>query len=103
MNLSYCSNLKPVLMMWNTKADFIKQHQQKHQTVQEYYKMFIAMRDMKETLGNNIHNDLGFVEVIAKENGEDPNTLADNKKMEYMDQGQEHMMAIHTLMGAYRD
>ena len=80
VNFSYRSNQEPILTMWNAKADFIKLRQQKQQTVQEYYERFIAMRDVNETLGNNIHDDLGFVEVIAKENGEDPSTLADKKK-----------------------
>ena len=103
VNFSYRSNQEPILTMWNAKADFIKLRQQKQQTVQEYYERFIAMRDVNETLGNNIHDDLGFVEVIAKKNGEDPSTLADNKKTEYIEQGRERMMAIHMLMGADRD
>jgi hypothetical protein len=58
---------------------------------------------VNETLGNNIHNNLGFVEVTAKENGEDPNTLAEDKKTIYMEEGRECMMATHMLMGADRD
>ena len=63
VNFSYRSNQEPILTMWNAKADFIKLRQQKQQTVQEYYERFIAMRDVNETLGNNMHDDLGFVEV----------------------------------------
>jgi hypothetical protein len=65
VNFSYRSNQEPILTMWNAKVDFIKLRQKPQQSVQEYYERFIAMRDVNETLGNNIHDDLGFVDVIA--------------------------------------
>ena len=39
-------------------------------------------------LGTNIHNDLGFVEVIAKER-EDVSTLTEGQETDYMEQGQD--------------
>lgn len=60
------------------------------------------MRDVNETLGNNIHDDLGFVEMIARENGEDPTGLTENQQTDYKEQGRDRMMAIHMLMGADR-
>jgi hypothetical protein len=71
--------------------------------VQEYYKRFIAMGDVNKTLGTNIHDDHGFVEVIAKENGEDTATLTEEQKTDYMEQGCDRMMAINMLMGANRE
>ena len=38
------------------------------------------MRDINKTLGTNIHDDLRFVEVITKENGEDVTTLTKVQK-----------------------
>ena len=70
--------------MCNAKADFIKLHQQLHQSVQEYYERFIAMREVNETLKTNIP-PLGFVKVIFKEDGKDLATLTDAPKTDYMD------------------
>ena len=103
VNFSYRSSQEPILTMWNAKVDFIKLRQQKHQTVQEYFERFIAMRDVNETLGNNIHDDLGFADVIARERGENPSTLTDDQKTTYMEEGRERMLAMHMLMGADPD
>ena len=61
------------------------------------------MGDVNETMVTNIHDDHGFVEVIAKENGEDTATLTEEQKTDYMEQGCDHMMTIHMLMGANRE
>ena len=89
--------------MWNAKRDFINLRQQKHQSVQEYYERFVALKEVNETLNTNIHDDLGFIEAIAREKGEDLALLTEADKTEYMEQGRERMLAIHMLMGADRD
>ena len=89
--------------MWNAKRDFLNMRQQKYQTVQDYYERFVALREVNEALGNNVHYDLGFVEAIARENGEDKDALSEDQKNKYMDQGIERMTAMHFLMGADRD
>ena len=73
--------------MWNAKRDFINLRQQKHQSVQEYYERFVALRDVNETLNNNTHDDLGFIDAIAREKGEDTDTLMEDQKTIYMEQG----------------
>jgi hypothetical protein len=100
VNFSYKPSQEPILTMWNAKRDFINLKQQRHQSVQEYYERFMALREVNETLNTNIHDDLGFVEAIARENREDVATLTEDKKTEYMSQGCEQMAAMHLLMGA---
>ena len=63
----------------------------------------MALREVNETLGNNVHFDLGFVEAIARENGEEKDALNEDQKNEYMEQGIERMTAMHFLMGSDRD
>jgi hypothetical protein len=54
-----------ILTLWNAKRDCIKLCQQKDQSVQEYYKWLMVMKEVNETLGANIQDGLGFIEVIA--------------------------------------
>ena len=86
--------------MWNAKKDFINLRKQKHQSVQEYYERFVALKEVNETLNTNVHDDLGFIDAIARENGEDPSSLTETQKTDYMEQGRERMLDIHMLMGA---
>ena len=59
VNFSYKSVQEPILTMWNAKRDFMNLRQQRHQSVQEYYERFIALKEVNETLNTNIHDDLG--------------------------------------------
>ena len=98
-----CRNLQLSLIMWNAKRTFINLHQQKHQSVQEYYESFFALKEVSKTLYTNIHDDLGFIEAISREKGEDPALLTKANKAEYMGQGCEQILAIHMLLGADQD
>jgi hypothetical protein len=73
--------------MSKTKKDFINLHQQKHQSMQDYYESFISLKEVNETLNTNIHNDLGFNEAIAREKDKDPTPLSAEEKTNYMEQG----------------
>jgi hypothetical protein len=50
--------------MFKAKYDFIRIRQQKSQSVTDYYEKFNALKGVNETLNTNIHDDLGFSEVI---------------------------------------
>ena len=89
--------------MWNAKRDFMNLQQQRHQRFQEYYERFIALKEVNETLNTNIHDDLGFINSIAREKGEDPSTLTEAQKTDYMEQGRDRMLGIHMPMGAARE
>ena len=86
--------------MWNAKADFIKLRQQPHQSVQDYYEKFVALRDVNEMLGNNIHDDLGLVDVIAREKESDLSAATGAEKPDMLQEGRGRMLAMHMLMGA---
>jgi hypothetical protein len=103
VNFSYKSNQEPILTMWNVKRDYMNLCQQKHQSVQEYYEQLMVLLDVNKTLNTNIHDDLGFIDAITRENGEDPDALTENEKTNYTEQGRERMMAMHMLMGDDRD
>jgi hypothetical protein len=85
--------------MWNVKRDFLKLHQQKYQSAQDYYEQFVVLREVNETLGNNVHYNLRCVEAIVCENGEDKDALSEDRKNRYKDQGIERMTAMHFLNG----
>lgn len=51
-------------------------------------------------LTNNIHDELGFIDAATREKGERVDTLMEDQKTIYMEQGQEQMMAMHMLTGA---
>jgi hypothetical protein len=70
-NFSYTSVEHPILTMFKAKLDFIRIRQLDNQSVTEYYKKFMAMKEVNETLGNSIYDDSGLVDVIAREKGED--------------------------------
>ena len=89
--------------MWEAKADFIKLRQQKHQSVQDYYEKFVALKEVIETLNVNIYDDPGLIEVIARAKGKELNSLNDDQKLKYGKIGRERMMGMHLLMGADRD
>lgn len=57
--------------MWKAKFDFIHIRQQHGQSVSKYYKRFVAMMDVNETLNTNIHDDQGFAAIVAREKGKD--------------------------------
>ena len=63
VNFTYWSNQEPMLSMWVAKNDFIKLQQGKHQSVQEYYKRFIAPKEVNESHGNSINKDTGILET----------------------------------------
>lgn len=50
-----------------------------------------------------MHDYLGFVDMLAKENDKDPTTLTDEENTAYMEEGRDHMMAIHIFMRAVQD
>ena len=74
-NYSYTTNDEPIVSMWTMKRDFIGLRQYKGQSVHHYYEKFLSLADVNESLGNNIHDDLGFEAIIAKEKGVDLSTM----------------------------
>ena len=100
VNFTYGSNQEPVLSMWVAKNDFIKLQQGKHQSVQEYYKRFMALKEVNESLGNSILQDPGILEIVAKEHGQNTSNLSGNQKEAFIKEGQERMLAMKMLMGA---
>ena len=59
------------------KRDFAKLHQQKHQSMQDYYDQFVPLREVNQALGNNVYYDLVFVVIIVHENGEEEDQRED--------------------------
>ena len=106
-NYSYTTNEEPIVSMWTMKRDFIGLRQYKGQSVHHYYEKFLSLADVNESLGNNIHDDLGFEAIIAKEKGLDLSTMDAATKAQFgtdaMEEGSERMKALHLLMGADSD
>lgn len=94
---------EPVYSLFLAKRDFYRLKQQKHENVQEYYDRFEALKDVNESLGIRIHDDLGVLEIIAREKGTGVGALTSDELKEYQKEGQERMLAIHLLMGADDD
>jgi hypothetical protein len=93
--------------MFKAKYDFIRIRQQKSQSVTDYYEKFNALKGVNETLNTNIHDDLGFSEVIAKEKNVDLDAMDATTKDDFenaaMVEGHDRMQAIHLLFGADQD
>jgi hypothetical protein len=47
---------------------------------------------VNESLGISVHDDLGLLEIIAKEKGTSVGTLSDDEVKEYQKEGQERML-----------
>ena len=107
VNFSYVNSEEPIVTMFKAKYDFIRIRQQRGQSVTDYYERFIAMKEVNESLNTNIHDDLGFTAVIAKEKGKDLDTMTDDEKSVFEDEafkeGRNRMAAIHLLFGADPD
>jgi hypothetical protein len=103
VDCSYHSNQEPVLTIWNAKTDFIKLRQQKGQSVQEYFERFVALKEVNDTLGTNVHACTRLIDALARKKGQDPVQLSDNERADLISQGSERMMAIHFLLGADRE
>jgi hypothetical protein len=58
---------------------------------------------VNESLGISVHDDLGLLEIIAKEKGTSVGTLSDDEVKEYQKEGQERMLGVHLLMAADDD
>ena len=86
--------------MWNAIHNFVSIRQQPNQSVQDYFEKFTALKEVNSTLGVNLYDNLGMVEVVARENGDDLNALSDAEKNDYLAMGEARMAAIHMLMGA---
>ena len=103
VNFSYSSTEEPIFSMWKTKSDFVKLRQHKGQSVTDYYERFVALKDVNDTLETGVHDDKGFVNVIAKEKGTDLTTLSttqlDTFTKDAISEGKERMLAIHFIMG----
>ena len=89
--------------MWMAKSDFIKLHQQPHQSVQDYYKKFLDMMDVNDTLNNNIHQDDGLINAIAMGKGKAVGMLTTNEKVTYLNLGRKQTLAIPFMYGSDRD
>jgi hypothetical protein len=104
INFSYTPVEEPILTMFKAKQDFMRIRQYDGQSVTEYYEKFLAMKEVNETLGTNIYDDLGFVEVIAREKGKDLDAMTPGEKDQFstdaMEEGSDRMMSIHLLLGA---
>jgi hypothetical protein len=107
VNFSYTASEEPILAMWSAKLDFIHIRQQPGETVSEYYDRYNQLKEVNETLGNNIHDDFGFTEVIAREKGADLSAMSPDQKDAFstdaMEEGSNRMAAVHLLMGANRE
>jgi hypothetical protein len=104
INFSYTPVEEPILTMFKTKLDFMRIRQYDGQSVTEYYEKFLAMKEVNETLGTNIYDDLGFVDVIAREKGKDLDAMTPAEKDQFsteaMEEGADRMMGIHLLLGS---
>jgi len=100
VNFSYRTNPEPIISMCNAKHDFILISQGRYQSVQEYCEIFIALKEVNESLKNSIHDNLGLIEIILKENRKTVSSLSDAKEKEYMKQEQKCMMAMQFLIEA---
>ena len=93
--------------MWIAKKNFMGIKQGKHQSVNEYYETFIALKDINETLNTNIHDDLGVINIIVREEGLDMSAMNEDEKKAFTDdaysRGCDRIMAIHFLCGADRE
>lgn len=107
VNFSYTASEEPIVAMWNSKLDFIRIRQHPGETVSEYYDRYNQLKEVNDTLGNNIHDDFGFTEVIAREKGKDLSAMSPDQKDAFstdaMEEGSKRMAAVHLLMGANRE
>jgi hypothetical protein len=92
-----------VLSLFLTKRDFYKIKQQKGEELQSFYERFEALKDVNESLGISVHDDIGLLEIIAKERGTSVGALSDDEVKEYQKEGQERMLGVHLLMAADDD
>ena len=103
VNFSYRSSEEPIKTMWQAKVDFIKLRQQKHQSVQEYYEKFMALKEVNDTLNINVYDDPGLVDIIARIKRKDGDNLNDDQRNLFLEIGRERMMGMHLLMGSDRN
>ena len=65
--------------------------------------MFVALKEVTETLNVNIYDDPGLIEVITRAKGKELNSLNDNQKLKYAKIGRARMIGMQLLMGVDRD
>jgi hypothetical protein len=99
VNFSHTNSEEPIMSMWKAKADFVKLRQSKGQSVSKYYERFIALRDVNETLNTNIYDDLGFADVIAREQGKDLTAMTEDQKDAFKIENRCHVGRIRTHDG----
>ena len=68
--------------------------------MQEYYKRFMALKEVNESIDNSIHQDPGILEMVAKEHGQNSSNLSGDEKEAFIKEGQKRMLAMQMLMGA---
>ena len=104
VSFSYTNSEEPMVSIWKAKSDFMRIRQGKGQSVIDYYERFIALKDVNETLNTLIHEDPGYVDIIATEKGVKVANLSDSGQASFtskaMSIGRERMLAIHFLHGA---
>ena len=74
VNFSYQNNQELILLVFTAKSDLMCLWQSTHQSVQDYYEKFMALKEVNESVKNSIHEDPGLLELVVKEHGDDIGT-----------------------------
>ena len=77
----------------------MKQHKK---DVQKYYEDFKTLNNVVQELNRSDHGS-PFVDIICRENGDDPATLIPDANVKLIKEGEESMLAMQLIMNANPD
>ena len=98
INFNYKKSKEPTKTMLQATEDLIiaKQHKK---DVQKYYEDFKTLNNIVQELNRSDHGN-PFVDIICRENGDDPTTLTPDAKVKLIKEGEERTLAMQLIMNA---
>ena len=98
VNFNYKKTQEPLKMIWQATKDLILVIQHK-KDVQQYYEDFKTLNNVVREL-NRSDNGSPFVDIICRENGDNPTTLTPDAKVKLTKEGEERMLAMQLIVNA---